>query len=195
MSVEKIERKILESARAEAERIVRRAEEEVRALLATAKTRSEKRAAEAVQDAKEALQQKHDQQVTSANAANKLKLLARKAAILDDVFDKAVETFIGKRDGAYHRWLAAQLDLVAGEEGSLVPAQEDRPALAELLSAQDRSGHRLSDDSLPLRGGFVLQGDRVDIDLSLDAQLVELKADILPELAAKTFPPGEENPE
>ena len=91
--------------------------------------------------------------------------------------------------------IATQLDLVAGEEGSLVPAQEDRPALAELLSAQDRSGHRLSDDSLPLRGGFVLQGDRVDIDLSLDAQLVELKADILPELAAKTFPPGEENPE
>ena len=39
----------------------------------------------------------------------------------------------------------------------------------------------------------MLKGDKVDIDLSLDAQLVEFKADILPELAAKTFPPDEED--
>jgi len=186
MDVQNIEKRILESARAEAETITRQAEEKARDLLESARASNEERAREAVEGARQALQQQHDQQVTSAKAADKLQLLARRAGILDEVFEKAVERFIGDRGGEYRKWLSARTDSVAGESGTVVPAEPDRPLIEELLSTRD-TGPTLAEKSLPLRGGFMLEGDRFDLDLSLDTQLVERKTELLPELAKKAF--------
>ena len=188
MSIDNIENKILESAKAEAEKIIGGAKQKAAELIESAKAANEKRSSEAAKEAHEAFRQHRDQQATSARAANKLKLLARKADLLDEVFDKAVEQFIGDRRGGYRKWLAAQLSSVAGQNGAVVPAEPDRKIVAELLSdVKEGGGLELADESLPLRGGLVLRGDKADIDLSLDTQLVDLKQELLPELAAQAF--------
>ena len=187
MGVENIEKRILGSAKAEAEKIVREAEEEARARIESAKAENAKRAQAAAAATRGALQQRHGQQTTSARAANKLKLLARKSEILEDIFESAVERFIGDRDGEYANWLAARLDSVAGQTGSIVPAKDDRALIGKLLATHGGNSSTLAEESLPLRGGFVLKGDKIDIDLSLDAQLAELKEELLPELARKAF--------
>ena len=188
MSTENIEKKVLESARAEAEKIVREAEEAARKRMAAAQAESERRTAQAAEEAGAALEQKLHQQTTSETAANKLKLLTHKAAILEEVFAKAIDQFIGDRSGDYRNWLSAQLQSVAGESGAIVPAQDDRPVIQELLwDLKEGDGLSVAEDSLPLRGGFVLKGEKVDLDLSLDTQLAELKEKLLPELAVKTF--------
>ncbi|MFO7899287.1 MAG: V-type ATP synthase subunit E [Planctomycetota bacterium] len=186
MSVRNIEEKVVESARAEAEQLVTDARKAADERLDAAKKEQKERAEQAESEAREDLAQGLERSATSARAANKLKLLARKSEILDAVFDDAVGRFIGDRDGAYREWLEAQVAAVAGSAGTLVPAEPDRDAIAELLSDQD-DPPELSDESLPLRGGFVVRGERADEDFSLDARLADLKSELLPELAKKAF--------
>jgi len=186
MSIENIEKKIAEAAKAEAEAIAAQAAQQAKARLEAAKAENTSRAARAAEQTRGRQQQQFDQQTTSARAANKLKLLAHKSRILEDIFDAAIERFIGGRGGEYRNWLAARLDAVAGEPGSIVPAEPDR-AIIEKLLAKRGGGRSLAGESLPLRGGFVLRGEDVDVDLSLDAQLAEMKNELLPELARRAF--------
>jgi len=187
MSIENIENKVLESAKAEAEGIVAEARERATARTDAAKAENETRAADAAEEMREKLQQDHDQRTTSARAANKLKLLAHKSRILDGIFDDAVERFIGDRGGGYEKWLAARLESVENEAGDIVPAEPDRAILEKLMEKHGGKDLTLAEESLPLRGGFVLRGEEIDIDLSLDAQLTEMRSGLLPELARKAF--------
>lgn len=192
MSIENIEKKIAEAANAEAEAVVARAAQQAKARLEAAKTENTSRAARAAEETRGRQQQEFDQQTTSARAANKLKLLAHKSRILEDIFDAAIERFIGDRGGEYRNWLATRLEAVAGEPGSIVPAEADRAIIENLLAKHGGDGPLLDGESLPLRGGFVLKAEDVDIDLSLDAQLAEMKNELLPELARRAF---EDRPE
>jgi len=188
MSVESIEKKILGDARAEADRIVAEAESAAAAALEATTARNAARLAAAVEEARAAGEQRRHQKATSQRAAGKLHLLARRAELLDDVFDAAVDRFIADRDGAYRDWLTAQLASVAGRAGTVVPAESDRALIAELLAdLKEATGPDLSDDNAPFRGGFLLKGERIDLNLSLDARLADLKAGLLPELAKKAF--------
>jgi len=189
MSVDRIEKKVLESARADAERLVGKAEAAARQHVESARAENERRTKEAVERAEAELKLRLEQQATSARAGKRLQLLEKKSALLDEIFRRAVEQFVGDRGGAYRTWLAAQLESVAGETGELVPAEPDREAVEQLLGAlKQGEGLTLADESLPLRGGFLLRGEKVDIDCSLDARLEELRAELLPQLAGKAFP-------
>jgi len=187
MATENIEQRVLETAKAEAEEIAAEAKRQAEERLEAAKAENEQRAADAAEETSEKLRQEHDQQTTSERAANKLKLLAHKSRILEDILDDAVEQFIGDRGGEYEKWLAARLDSVAGESGSIVPAEPDRAVIEKLMAKHGGKGLTLADESLPLRGGFMLQGEKIDVDLSLDAQLTDIRNGLLPELAQKAF--------
>ncbi len=68
-----------------------------------------------------------------------------------------------------------------------MPAEPDRAGIEKLMTTDGGDGLTLADKSLPLRGGFMLQGEEIDIDLSLDARLTDMRNGLLPELARKTF--------
>ena len=187
MSTENIEKKILEAAKAEAEALAAEAARQAEEGLEAARAGNEQRAADAAEETGEKLQQEHDQQTTSARAANKLKLLAHKSRILEDIFEAAVAQFIGDRGGEYEKWLAAQLDSVAGESGRIVPAEPNRAGIEKLMAKHGGDNLTLADESLPLRGGFRLEGEEIDVDLSLDARLADMRSGLLPELAQRTF--------
>ena len=184
MSIENIERKIAQSAKDEADRIVADAKKAAAERIESAKAEQHDRAEDAERETTRKLQQALDRAATSARAANKLKLLARKSELLDEIFEQAVERFIGDRTGDYADWLAAQVESVAKADGTLVPAEPDRDAIGKLLG---KGGPELADESLPLRGGFVVRGEHIDEDRSLDARLGDLKAALLPELAKKAL--------
>ncbi len=99
MSTDNIEKKILETAKAEADGLAAEAKRQAEEQLEAAKAENVRRAADAAEETGEKLQQEHDQQTTSARASNKLKLLAHKSRILNDIFEAAVAQFIGDRGG------------------------------------------------------------------------------------------------
>jgi len=196
MSIENIEKTILGSARAEAEKLVAEATAEAEAALAAAKAESEERKESAQAETQAALEQERHQQETAAKAANKLRLLTHKAEILDEIFQAAVTRFIGDRSGGYSEWLVAQLRSVASERGEIVAAKPDRNAIAALLADRAAAdGLALADDSLPAQGGFLLRGEKVDLDLTLDTRLDAIRETLLPELAGRAFPPATERAE
>ena len=188
MGLENIRKRIVEDAGAEADALVARANEHAAKLADEARARNDERRRGALEEAEDTLRQHHDEQVTAARAANRLKLLGRRAELLNDVFDAAVERFVGDRKGDYRTWLSARLTSVAGEKGTIVPAAEDRGPLGELLEGlKGADGLQLGKESLPLRGGFVLQGEKADLDLSLDTQLAEAREELLPDFADRAF--------
>lgn len=187
MSLDNIETKIIDSAKAEADKIAREAQEQADERIKSAHAKNEKRAHNSVEQAHKALEQERDQHVTAARAAGRLKLLARRANILNEVFNAAVDRFVGARDGAYREWLSARLASVAKQKGVIVPAEADRKIISDLLEKQGGDGLEIAAESAPIRGGFLLKGDKMDIDLSLDTRLAETRSKLMPELARRAF--------
>ena len=187
MSTESIEKRIRADAEAQATKLVAQAEAEAAQRLDAAQERSRQRTAAAAEAARTAGEQRRQQQATARRAAGKLKLLALRAELLDEVFNAAAERFAAQRDGAYRQWLAAQLAAVAGKTGSVVPAERDRELIASMLPELDTDGLTLSENNATLLGGFLLVGDRIDVNLSLDTRLAEVKAELLPGLAKRAF--------
>jgi len=194
MSTKNIEQRILETTQAEVDGLIAKAKDKAKARLDAAAVEQKRRAEQAIADAQDTERQQYDQQVTSAKAANKLKLLTRRAELLDTVLDGAVARFVADTDGAYAGWLAQQLNATADRTGTILAAPNDREPLAKLLAELKQSGKgaglTLAEESHPLRGGFVLRGEDIDLDFSLDTQLAELKTQLLPQLAEKAFGPS-----
>ncbi len=187
MSIANIQKKILESARAEAEVIVSKARTAAAERLESAQTGEERRAAETLNGSRTALEHKFEQEVAAARAANRLQLLSLKVALLEDAFARAVERVVGDRTGDYASWLAGQVDAVRNLEGRIVPASEDRKAFEVLLAPREGGRLELAEESAPIRGGFLLEGEQFDADFSLDTRLAEVRAELLPELAGEAF--------
>lgn len=187
MSIENIQKKILESARAEAEAIVSKARTEAAERLQSAQAAEERRTAEMLNAARAALEQEFEQEVTATRAAIRLQILSLKAGLLEDAFARAVERIVGDRMGDYASWLARQVDAVRNLEGRIVPAPEDRKAIEALLAPHERGRLELAEENAPIRGGFLLEGKLFDADFSLDTRLAEVRAALLPELADRAF--------
>ncbi len=194
MALENIRTRILEAAQAEADAVLRAGEAAARKQLDQAVAGNDARFKKAEAEIRARLRQQHDRDVTAANAANRLELLVQKSEILNQFFDAAVERFVGRRDGDYRQLLARQLDSVAGETGAVVAAAADRAAIEQLLAElkkQNRgAGLSVAEESRPLRGGFILQGEKTDIDLSLDTWLADVKEELMPEMARRAFGEG-----
>lgn len=187
MGTENIRQKVLQSAEAEAERILSDARRQAAERVAAAKSESEARIAAETEVTRRSLGQQHEEQITAQRAANKLKLLELKGAILNDVFHTAVKRFVGDRTGDYAAWLARQLAMVEGMEGRIVPSAADRGAIESWFSQHRADRLELASESTPIRGGFLLEGAQVNTDFSLDTRLAEIRAELLPELARKAF--------
>jgi V/A-type H+/Na+-transporting ATPase subunit E len=189
MSIENIEKKIAETAQAEAEQMVSAARAQADGQLAAAKKELAERSEQTVAEAKASLQRRLEQQATAKRNENRLTLLTQRADLLGDIFDAAVERLVGDRGGGdYQKWLAAQVGTAAEHKGEIVAAKDDRAAVARLLGGVGpNSGLTMSDETAPLKGGFVVEGEKVDLDLSLDTQLTEIRARVLPKLAKKAF--------
>jgi len=187
MTIENIERKIVEEVEAEAADLIARAKEDAKRSVKIAGEEHEARAALAEEKARAEFQQHCDRSVSAAKAEHKLQALAHKTDILGGVFEAAVARFIGDRTGPYADWLRSRLASVTDRAGTILAARDDRSRIEELLRQQGAGGLTLADEPLPLRGGFILHGEKTDIDLSLDTALDQLRKQLIPELADKAF--------
>ncbi len=187
MAMENIERRILESAQAEAEHLLAEARRQADEQLAQARTEQAERASQAIADAEDQAQRRLEQQATAKRNENRLALLAERSALLNEAFEAAVERFIGDRSGAYHQWLVAQVQAAAKVQGSILAAEADRDAIRKLLKDSQAKGLSVADETAPLRGGFEVKGEKIDLNLSLDVQLAEIRAKLLPELARRAL--------
>ncbi len=190
MTLKRIEDHVLEKSRAEAQKVLDEGRREADAALRSAREETDRKVKGELDRLKVDLDAALDREISGRRASRGQELLVDKSRVLDDVFKRAAERLL--KDPGYWELLRRRLKELAGQPGSVLCRAEHREAVGRLIDGlKAETGGKvppLADESANILGGFVLRGDRVDVDFSLESELAALHERILPELAAKAFP-------
>lgn len=188
--LERIENHVKDKARAEAEKISAEAKQQADALLASARDEADRKLEADLARLKAELGRELDREVSAVRAARAQEILVDKSRVLDDVFKRAADRLVAS--AAYWDVVRKRLAELAGREGEILCRAEHRDAMAKTLDALAKETGKpmpaLAKDSAAFVGGFLLRGDKMDVDVTLESELAALRERILPELAAKAFP-------
>jgi V/A-type H+-transporting ATPase subunit E len=177
MAIDRITKKIMEDAEAEAKEILTKAEDEIETVKAdTAETIAAIEGKAREEAAKEAEEQKR-RIISRAQAEMRKELLAEKQKLIDESFRKAF-TSLAELNAEKYSALMKKLLLQSVEEGDeeVILASHDRGVdwsglvsdVNRQLSAQNRKGALiLSGETREMAGGFVLRKGRKEINCDL----------------------------
>ena len=195
MGTEEVVEKILADANAEAEKIKKQAGEKQAAEQAEFDEQL-KEHKKHTSDLAEKLGSEKKLHLLAAARMNIAKeLLAEKNKILDEVFDQARQQLQSLPDEQY-RDLINNLMLEAvetGEEEVIVDGNEkriDEKFIRQInyKLGQDRKGSlKLSEEKMPLAGGFILRRGKVKTNVSFDVLLARTRKELEIDLAKELF--------
>ncbi|MEW6382325.1 MAG: V-type ATP synthase subunit E [bacterium] len=194
MSLEKIRQKILEEAEAQASRIIREAEEKVRMAREEAGRNAEARYKAEIENEKTALALEEERLLTEYRANTSAEVLRLKNQLIDEVFDKAIERILQLEDRKYLDIIARYLaeNLTFGVD-TLIISQKDHGRITQdwvnaLLKKTRKEGLRLKIvTSHDIQGGFILRGEKAEIDCSLQQIIADKKEELKPEISRVLF--------
>jgi V/A-type H+-transporting ATPase subunit E len=195
MDAEEVVEKILADAEADAEKIKKQAHE--------------KQAAEQAKFDEQLKEHKKQAKVLAEKLANEKKLhilavarmdiakerLAEKNKILDEVFDQARRQLQNLPDDQYRKLITTlMLDAVeTGGEEVIIDKDEKRidAALIEQVNSKlgsNRKGNlKLSQEKMPVGGGFILRRGKVKTNVSFDILLSRARKELEIDLAKELF--------
>ena len=195
-AVEQIRGAVHAEASAEAARILQEARAQVERLFDDARRAEEdkglaRRDAERIRREQEAARE-----IARAQQASRLALLEARNRVIDRIFARVREDIFRLHPERHVKmlraWLAALDPSAAGE---IVAAPRDARALATLIEEANRARARearitLSGETAPFESGFIFRTARYEIEKSLDAWLVERKAEMSPRIEKELFGKG-----
>lgn len=189
MPLADVEKKVMASADKEAAQLVAQAEAEARAEFErrSAALRDEQRRRSAIAQAE--AEASAERQVNARKAEFSLKLLEGKNEIFHDLFRAVADRALAGQGFDYARWLAAQVRRACAEglSGTLYCAERDRAAVEAVVRGAGTRGLTVAPQPGLMRGGVYLVGDGVDLDLTLDAALEDLRDELAVSLAERLF--------
>ena len=161
---------MIEDARAKAEETLRQSEQ-----------RGEKEAADLLERGKKAAAEQEERLVSMARLEGRKQVLAAKQDLVAEAFDKALEQLVNLPEEECVPMLAA-LAAKASSTGKekVVLSQRDRARYGKKIvtRANEPLGEHamltLAEETRPIQGGFILLGDRVEMNCSYEG-LVRLQ--------------------
>lgn len=192
--MDRIQEAILESAQAEAARIIRAAEMQVEEWKAAQLEEAKEEAEQQYRMRTRAIEEGLARQVTQSRGASGKQLLERRNAVLNSVFDKARTAILALPSSEYgksmRRWLESCLEDASGKvrvhpsEAALFSAM-----LQEMNKSRSASAQLAMDEAHPLpeRGGFIFVGEGFEVDQTLDKVLEGVRHELSPSIAASLF--------
>lgn len=192
MALADILTRLASDAAEESAEIARQAEERAEAMLAAARADAARASADALERAKrEATAEAQTLRATARLAARDTALAAR-GELVAEVLDGVADALAALPDDEYAAFFArAVADAARGGETVLVaPADRERLAqrLRAALSAQAPSlALEFSDEPAPIERGVYLRGERVSVDLSVDAVVAARRDELAMKVAAILF--------
>jgi vacuolar-type H+-ATPase subunit E/Vma4 len=192
-SVERIRETVRKDASAEAAQILKQARAQVERLLGDAR-RAEEEKGRARRDADRArCEQEVSRQIARAHQAARLALLEARNRAIDGIFARVREEALKLPAEQYAKMLRAWLvELDPSSGGEIIAAPRDSRSLATLIEEANKgrapeSRLSLSKETAPFESGFIFRTARYEEEKSLDAWLVERKAEMAPRIERELF--------
>lgn len=188
MSLQDIEKKVLASAEGEAREIIEKAEAEAKAELdrKSASLRDEQQRKIGVGKAEADSAAERD--LTTRRAEHGMKVLQRKNEVLDAIFGQARQRILSSQGFDYGRWLATQVRRAVGAGAGVLHCNaRDRVTVEAVVRETGTTRVTVSPENGPMLGGVLLVGESVDLDLTLDSALADLRGELTIALAERLF--------
>lgn len=180
MSLERIQRHIVEQAKDRAREQVAGALRAAEGQLAEARRREEELLAEQLKGLDAELERRRQQETAKVRAEHRAELLRIKTGIIEKVFAEAREKIL--KSELYRKWLREKLAALEVKSGRIVCRGEDREMIRQLLGELKLSGLTFAEDGNPTEAGFVMRTEKYDLDVTLGAELADLREKLTGEL-------------
>ena len=195
--IEMISGRILNEARTKADQILKEAAENAAEALAEGREKAEAEAASIAKTGKLRVTDIQDKAKLNAGIEARKIIAGRKQVLIEQAFEKALETLLSLPEGEYRALLA---DLAAdacidGQGGELLLNAKDYAACGTAVLEQANSkikGEKLSlaGDAADIRGGVVIRRGKIEINCALEVIVRMLQEEISGQVAACLFGKG-----
>lgn len=190
--IEKITRLIESEVQAEIDAILTQAHDEADAISARYQTQAETEAAELKLKNQKAASEREERLVSVAQMESRKVTLQVKQEMVEKAYDLALEKLCSMPEEPYVDVLA-KLMLQASATGreEVIFSAEDRAKIgtAAVEKANQSAGKRfvLSDETRPIRGGFILKDQNIEVNCAFDTLVRLQKAETAGTVAKKLF--------
>ncbi len=188
--MDKVSQKILDDAKKESDRIIREAEKK-REEIENATTGEIKKLTEEIdRKTKDAEEREYERLIGLKNIEQKNTLLEYKHHLMDELFKEVMEKVL--RNNKYPELIKSlfEVSVDSGKEEVLV-GKNEKVINKEFINKlnKNKGWHlKLSNEKLPIKGGFILRSEKTQIDASIETILREKKEGLEPELVSILFP-------
>ena len=193
--IEKITQRIGADAQAEIDKILADARAEADKITETYKAQAAADAAELTDKIQKAAAEREDRLVSAAQMESRKTALAAKQKLVEKAYDMALEKLCSMPDDRYIEIVAELLVQAApGGRGTVLFAPEEakRIGAAAVAKAHEKLNGQLtlSPETLPIKGGFILRDERVEVNGTFETLVRLQKAETAGAVAKKLFPEG-----
>ena len=191
--IEKITQRIETDAQAEIDRILSAAREEADQITGRYKAQADAEAASLAARNEKSAAEREERLVSVAQMEARKVQLAAKQEMVEKAYDLALEKLCAMPDARYTEVLAGLLVQASSngrEEAIFSPEDRERVGKAAVDKANAASGKqlKLSQETRPLKGGFVLRDENIEVNCTFDTLVRLEKAETTGAVVKKLFP-------
>ena len=190
--IEKITQRIASDAQAEVDRILGDARDEAGRIAANYRAQADAEAAELAAKNEKAAAEREERLVSAAQMEARKVQLAAKQEMVEKTYIQALDKLCALPEEQYVAILADLLVKASSngkEEAVFSPEDRERVGEAAVAKANELSGKqlRLSEETQPIRGGFILKDKNVEVNCTFETLVRLQKAETAGAVAQKLF--------
>ena len=190
--IEKITQRIASDAQAEVDRILGDARDEAGRIAANYRAQADAEAAELAAKNEKAAAEREERLVSAAQMEARKVQLAAKQEMVEKAYIQALDKLCAMPQEQYVAVLANLLVEASSngrEEAVFSPEDRERVGEAAVAKANELSGKqlRLSEETQPIRGGFILKDKNVEVNCTFETLVRLQKAETAGAVAQKLF--------
>ena len=191
--IEKITQRIAEQAQAEIDGVLEQARDEAARITASYRAQAEAEARELNAKNEKAAAEREERLVSAAQMEARKRQLAAKQEMLEKAYILALDKLCAMPEEQYTAVLAELLVRASSsgkEEAVFSEADRQRVGKAAVEEANRRSGKqlRLSEETQPIRGGFILKDRNVEVNCTFETLVRLQKTETAGAVVKKLFP-------
>jgi V/A-type H+-transporting ATPase subunit E len=197
MTIKDINEKIVSNAKIQANKIIAEAEDNANNIIKKSEKEADNVKKVILYKINQEASLKRNKILTEANLEAKKTILLEKQKIMEDVFDKALESIAKLNSKDYLNFIKKMIldNIESGDEtiftGSLDKDKISKDFIKEInkeLKVKDKMGElRLSTSYLPIKGGVVIGSDKIRKNISLEFLLRKIREELEIQISKDLF--------